>query len=333
MGEYRLLARHADGREELLHDWNDNLITNNGLDAMFIGGTSQTSHWKRYCVAGTGHTPPTPTDTTLEAPIVGAFGSGSLVPEEYGVLPAVDWDDLPEPPYPPYSWYSVFKYTFAIDAVSEVGEIGIGEFTSGVNLASRCILTDSGGVPVTVVVPTGAALVVHWRLRFFPVLDDQVTVESIGGSDYTLTTRPIVYSQPTFGEQSQGAPFRVDTSTTAMYKVALFAEGASSSYEKRHVIATASASTIFTYISETDLSYYGQEVATYHWEDYTVGDYYRDCYIGVEVAYDYNVNTIMLQTSAGRWYTSISPTLFRPDYVQLNIRFRLSLARYTGPLP
>ncbi|MBD8496665.1 hypothetical protein, partial [Pseudomonas syringae] len=66
-GRFRIEAVRPDGSVRELCDWFDNLIVNQGMDAL-AGRTD----YLRYCQVGSGSTTPQATDTQLQSRIAGA---------------------------------------------------------------------------------------------------------------------------------------------------------------------------------------------------------------------------------------------------------------------
>lgn len=128
-----------------------NLITNAGMDAFgqtgSLVGTSGNS-FARRCQVGTGTTPPAYTDTTLAARVAAA------APDTNGFV------------YEGQTAVATSVFTFAAGtATGNISEVGLSSVDAGY-LNTRALLTDEGGVPITVTVLEDEQLVITYRVVF-----------------------------------------------------------------------------------------------------------------------------------------------------------------------
>ena len=167
-GKYRLEVKRPDGSVRLDTGWFDNLITNNGLDAI-AGTTSVLS----YCQVGSGSTAPANTDTALVSKIAHTNTVSVFAPSRTTSSP--------------YYAYWRGKYTFAVGAATgNIAEVGVGTSTSG-GLFSRALIT-SGGTPTTITVLSDETLDVTYELRhYIPETDvtGSITLDSVS-YNYTI---------------------------------------------------------------------------------------------------------------------------------------------------
>ena len=167
-GKYRLEVKRPDGSVRLDTGWFDNLITNNGLNAI-AGTTSVLS----YCQVGSGSTAPANTDTALVSKIAHTNTWSGAVHSHTTSSP--------------YYAYWRGKYLFAAGAATgNIAEVGVGTSTSG-GLFSRALIT-SGGTPTTITVLSDETLDVTYELRhYIPETDvtGSITLDSVS-YNYTI---------------------------------------------------------------------------------------------------------------------------------------------------
>lgn len=177
-GEFRLEVHRPDGtiREEL--DWQPNLITDAGLDAI---GISQ--GFAFFCGVGSGNNPP-------------AFNHDALQKEEAFVQFRDSYPDFSAPriiidkPNNMIRTYNVFKYVFARGALpnKNLSEIGLATFfwdrnnnrfdTSKKYYTTRALIKDMSGNPTTISVRADEELYVFYRLwAIVPLFKKEVILE------------------------------------------------------------------------------------------------------------------------------------------------------------
>lgn len=124
-----------------------NLVVDTGLDNFCINSLSTVA---RYCIVGTGTTPPAVGDTTLVSQLGSRSGTGVFADSTSGGAP----------------WFgkSVVTYTFGLgDIVGNVAEVGTED--SANVLFSRALIKDTGGNPTTITVLASEQLVVTYEIR------------------------------------------------------------------------------------------------------------------------------------------------------------------------
>lgn len=136
-----------------------NTVTDIGLARM--GTISGASDWGTYCFVGSGNTPPTFADTTVQA----------FVAQTTTVQTSVDSSNKTTAPY-----YAALTKTFRFPlgaAAGNLTEIGIGWLT-GVNpnyvrnCWNRALIKDAGGNPTTLVILSDEFLDVTVEFRVYP---------------------------------------------------------------------------------------------------------------------------------------------------------------------
>jgi hypothetical protein len=147
-GEYQITVRRNGF---VIHQtpWFDNLILNQGLDYMATNGSLF-----RYCQLGTGTSVPTPTQTHLDAVLA--------------VNSTVGFNSLNNSPGPNYKSNLITNYAFTQGSViGTVTEVGIGPTTGG-NLTSRALITDSGGAPTPLTLTALDQVTVSYGFTWIP---------------------------------------------------------------------------------------------------------------------------------------------------------------------
>ena len=165
-GRYKLIRRKACD-ESIVQEtaWSKNLILFQGLDMIgaFDGGNNA-NNWLGGCVVGSGNTPPTQSDTSLETFVAGT-----------GTVQSVSDNRIASPPSFVYTKTYRFGVGVAAGNLSEVG-IARGAFNSTPNnsnpLFSRSLITDGMGNPITITVLGDKYLDVIYELtRLLPATD------------------------------------------------------------------------------------------------------------------------------------------------------------------
>ena len=172
-GEYRIQAFKADGsgRSRLLADWFSNVITDVGLEQMTVTG------WKSYCHVGTGTTTPSETDAALASPVMSTNARSNSSDSNAGA--------------PSYYSQASIDYTFPVQAGTWT-EVGVSNkaHTDGAQvLYSRALIVDGSGNPTSITTLADEYLVVTYRLRIYPPLEDVNGEVSILADTYNYTLR------------------------------------------------------------------------------------------------------------------------------------------------
>jgi hypothetical protein len=148
--------------------WFDNIILNQGLDAM---GTLST--WMNYCHVGNGTSTPVVTQTELDNHIRSSSPVGTL--HAFGAMPTS-----------PYYVYVRYKYYFSSFA-GTITEVGVG--SSSTNLFSRTLVVDHDGDPTALKVLSDEELEAIYELRVYPPTVDIVATMNVLGVLTVCTTR------------------------------------------------------------------------------------------------------------------------------------------------
>lgn len=170
-GEYNICITKADGSIQET-GWFDNLILNGGLDRLAQGQPVG------YCSVGSGTSVPTPTQTTLDARLV------TNTTYQNGASSAVNSGS------PLYQTTLTYANVFNQGAVvGNISEVGIGNAANGTALFSRALILNNVGAPTTLTLVALDQLTVYYRIKFTPVLTDQVGTINISGTSYGYTLR------------------------------------------------------------------------------------------------------------------------------------------------
>lgn len=168
-GHFIMEAVGLDGRVRKLAEF-DNLITTNG--ANLLGNSSPLT----FCLVGTGNTPPTVADTSLQS-----FISSTS---------STNFTNLGASSVSPYFGTTTIQYNFPIGtATGNLSEVGIGQTGSNTNLFSRALILDGGGSPTTITVLSSEALYVTYQLNQYVPLTDVTGTIVIASVSYGYTLR------------------------------------------------------------------------------------------------------------------------------------------------
>lgn len=183
-GEFRLDVRGPDGVVRELLPWQDNLITNSGMDTF---GT--TTPFGGYLRVGTGTTPPAVTDTAL-ANQVASTSTSLVLANTYPVA------------------VGVYTANFPVGAAAGVlTELALSGSASG-NISTHAQFVDAGGAPTSVTVLPDEQLIVTYNVRMAYNTADVVTTvtDPVTGVVYTVTTRPRdMWSGGAGSQEAQGS--------------------------------------------------------------------------------------------------------------------------------
>lgn len=185
-----------------------NLITNSGLDYIFIGFPGPFSILQSFqgAYVGTGTTTPAFTDTTLTTFLAGVNSSvGASSPMSFWVYVAGT---------PPY-WTSTGSWTFpAGSATGTLAEVGIGGVIStspNYILQSHALIVDGGGTPTTITVLSTEALTLTYTLNLYWDTTTHTGTISISGVTYNISWLPQSINSPsgTPGNSAIGPSLRL----------------------------------------------------------------------------------------------------------------------------
>lgn len=183
-GRFKVQVLRADGTVRLDRPWQDNLITNYGMDYM-IGkyrDTVGSSSLMEYCRVGTGATPPTNGDVALAAQVGAVSANGATS----AIAPLV----AAEAPYAAQR----AVYTFGRGAVvGNLTELGLSFATTGSNLCTHALFLDTNGQPVTIVVAADEQLIITYEIRLYiPTVASSSTVtDPTTNVQYTIRSLPV----------------------------------------------------------------------------------------------------------------------------------------------
>ncbi len=175
-GLFTIKAIKADGSERLLADWQDNLITDAGLDA--LGGYQVGNGFGYACRVGSGSTPPANTDTALAA-----FVAGRARKSQEGGRSASS-------PY--YAWErNVYEFPTGTAAgnLSEIGLAGQPSPSGSDPIFTHALIKDGSGNPTTITVLPDEILQVTYEIRYYGKETDTVQTLTIKGVSTTVTSR------------------------------------------------------------------------------------------------------------------------------------------------
>ncbi len=168
-GRMRLQSYGPDGRPRRDSGWFNNLITDNGLDAVGRGNFCDT--W----LVGTGNTTPQVTDTGLVNQVATAT---TVSDSSTGSNQTADR----------YHFRTYTRRFTAPGSNHNLQEAGIR--LNGANgLFSRALILDGGGSPTTFPWDADEALDMTYELRMYPPLTDATSVMTVASVDYDITVR------------------------------------------------------------------------------------------------------------------------------------------------
>ncbi|UZV39861.1 tail fiber [Xanthomonas virus PB119] len=178
-GRFKIQKKKV-GSDELIEvaPWQDNLITNYGLDQIGVRGSI--SQWMYALAVGSGSTPPAITDTGLVAKVAQAERSTASGTAVAGQTQAV--------PY--YGWIR-HTYEFAAGtAAGNLSELGLKYYTVDNLVHTRALIKDSSGNPTTITVLADEILIVTYEVRLYVDSTDKTYNETIKGVPTVITVRP-----------------------------------------------------------------------------------------------------------------------------------------------
>jgi len=173
-GFLRIQIRRPDGRVRWDSGFFPNKILNSGRNNM-----ATQANWLDWCHVGTGSTPPTATDTQLQAFVC---STNTIVANSTSTQGSA-----------PYFGYRRRTFRFAVGAGQggqNLSEAGIGWNSTGSTLVSRALIIDPITQLPTSVTPLADELLdVTYELRYYPPLGDSSNSVTMNGVIYTTTTR------------------------------------------------------------------------------------------------------------------------------------------------
>jgi len=173
-GRFQFIIKNVKTGKVTEHEWMENLVLNNAF-------TTKTITPSATIQLGTGSTPPTIADTSLETFLV-SMSAGSPSATKAGA--STDFVA------PIYSTSAGWEETFGLgQVVGNVSEIGID--LTGVGLVTRALITDGAGDPTTITLGVDDILTVNYLMGY--EIDTShppgsVTVD-FGGQNIDLTVK------------------------------------------------------------------------------------------------------------------------------------------------
>lgn len=199
-GEFRMVAVNADtGEERLLADWFPNLITNSGLDAIGMAGNPVYA-----CAVGSGNTPPTVLNSTLQSQVASTNVGGSIGSASAAVSA-------------PYA--TTLERSWRFDAGVAAGNLSeVGIFSYGpVMLFSRSLIKDTEGNPTTITVLSNEFLDVSYRLSIYYPESDVTGALLLGSTTHGFTVRPSSVTYASSYPRGAYAQFNATASAAYVY--------------------------------------------------------------------------------------------------------------------
>ncbi len=299
-GRYKFTVRNSEGHITKETDWFENLITNNGLDLIWTSPSFAfgIKSFNPYCVVGTGSTPPTFTDATLQAYL--AIGTAvAEVPYAYVAGP---------PPY--WEHGAVYRFGTGV-AAGNLSEVGVG--WGNTNLFSRALIKDAFGVPTTITVLSDEVLDVTYVLRVYPPTTDVVVPFTLNGAAITVTARTLAIQ----------VPIRIYN--------AMQAEGANTSMSYPYPGVTGDTLHDIYGTGGNFASYGGSGYAATgkSYLPYVIGSYYLDgnAYWPLDRAVGQN-QLWQLEWQQGRTQFKLSTAAVKTNFQQMTMSWRVSWGRY-----
>lgn len=209
-GQVRLVVHKGDESNASIDTgFFDNLVTNNGLNAILGAGASQSALYI-IPVVGSGNMTPQPTDTALQSFVAGANGAATVNTS------VKHYDSTP------YRVVHTFRWRFDQgDASGNISEVGLANIagipTLTTPLFSRALVKDSSGNPTSITVLPDEYLDVIYTITFFAgdfssgsfdqIIDGEVvsTTYSIGPSSMSVGGSSI--STPGWATNTSSGPF------------------------------------------------------------------------------------------------------------------------------
>lgn len=319
-GKYKFQALKLDkngieveGSKRDLTPWIDNLITDAGLNLFGLG------YYPLYYITqarvGAGSTPPTVSNTGLEAQIATTTTIQATVNGVSGSSPH----------------YGFVRRTFRFGtgvAAGNLSEVAIFGGAGNNTCFSRALITDEFGDPIAITVLSDEVLDVTYEFRSYaPEVDVNYGPLNISGVDYTGTIRA---SNVNIADLGTGGNYTNSGlwATTGDYLT--FSEGNILHYANNRgiVFSTQTLGAITGYPSGAA----GGAPASVTPAPYVAGNFYRDH----EFFYDLNnanivggIGSMWSLTSFGAFQMSFSPKIDKDATKRLRLNIRVSWGRYT----
>lgn len=291
-GRFKIEAVRPDGTRRLLAPWQDNLITDSGMDSVGSGRLNI-----QKCHVGSGSTPPTFADTALQTEVAVTTTGISTTTSASSSSP--------------YYTATTLTFRFATGvAAGNLSELGMGD-TSG-PLFSRALIKDSFGSPTTITVLSDEQLDVSYEFRRYQTDTDWTGTVVISAVSYAVIVRAAyITAVSAFVVNSFFEAWTFTPSNLDMFSAATDIGS----------ITTGPASSGFS----------GQ-VRFNHSIAYTPGTYYRDTVYFADLGdgnMPYGANFMLASQGVAQWQVKFTPDIPKDGTKTLTLTFRLAWARYT----
>ncbi|UGL62957.1 tail fiber protein [Xanthomonas phage R3-22-T1] len=290
---------------EVVADWQNNLITDGGMDAMGDNGNGYARSMYdviAYLAVGSGSATPAFTDTALGAQVAQV---GHTTSDNGGTTTA------------PYYAYSRCQYQFpagtATGVLSELGAKAYNSSNGTYILTTRALIKDSAGNPTTITVLSDEILVVTYELRLYIDTTPVVTTETIKGVSTTVTCKPIALGRS--GSLSgQSAIAWSDYVWGCYYFYGGTGDGTGAITDQ--------------YPPGTNISYSGLQI---QYVAYVAGSHYRDvvCRMSINNVPGGPITAAMGLSACASFQVGFSPGITKTGSETANLRMRVSWSRYT----
>lgn len=317
-GRIKLVASKVDSEGNIISsriaaDWFHNIITNGGLDS--LGAGTSPYAFVTGCSVGTGNTPETAADTTLQAFLAGT--------NTISVSPANTAQVSTQP------WYVAHKVTYRFNtgvAAGNISEVGMAINTSGApnsasNLFSRALIRDSGGIPTTITILSDEILDVYYEFRLYPPnAGSDITGTfswTINGTPttYNYTLRPCGMSSIALGFGGIYWPVALVSNSTFFYATTNVGG-----------VTNSVMNSPTTNTGPTGIAGWGSVGNS----TYVSGNYYKDLTYNLGLANgNLAIQTLVTQIGVSTYQWQISPTLTKDNTRTFTWTIRVSWSRYT----
>jgi len=292
-GHFKIEAVGPDGAVREIVPWSNNLVVNTGLDRLYYSGVLNGA----TCILGSGNTPPSPADTTMQS-FVGASG-------DFNSGAAVLGNPTETVTYGFYRGVFTFQPGVADGNLSEIGIAHGYVSPSSYTLVTRALIKDGSGNPTTITILPNETLYVTYEARYYQPLTDATGIVNIAGINYDWTVRAGQGNWGNIGVQGadQGA-IGQDS----------FVRGPGAALGPIYTLGTGPVVT-------------GSNPSSGSVAAYNNGDYYADVTTNwSRVAGTTPFTLLYINTYRGGWQMLFSPDIPKSDLNEFSITYRLSWA-------
>lgn len=187
-GRYRLEVSDDNGGYKD-YGWFENMVLDSGINSL-LDNTNTTQSHIRYISVGSGTTPPTPGDTSLENRIATTGSGGGSYQTGYNAEEGYGW--------------TIRTQQFAQGAAAgNLSEIAAGSNASGSGLFSRALIKNSQGNPIIITVQSHEFLTVTYEVRRWWITPAPYTLTY--DDDGTPKTTTVTHAAPDYTTGKKGA--------------------------------------------------------------------------------------------------------------------------------